>query len=118
MIRPDMTEAILRCISSHLSARRGCREIEYKVNIYDDGKIVMFPKMYVFPDSKHRKSADRQDIVSHILIDHCDSRFVNIIENESGEMHSWKVDTEYITPGSYSYEFSSTRKSRRWNKVI
>mgnify|MGYP000516813250 CR=1 FL=1 len=34
MIRPDMTEAILRCISSHLSARRGCREIEYKVNIY------------------------------------------------------------------------------------
>ena len=118
MIRPDMTEAILRCISSHLSARRGCREIEYKVNIYDDGKIVMFPKMYVFPDSKHRKSADRQDIVSHILIDHCDSRFVNIIENESGQMHSWKVDTEYITPGSYSYEFSSTRKSRRLNKII
>lgn len=118
MIRPDMTEAILRCISLHLSTRRSCREIEYKVNIYDDGKLVMFPNMYVFPDSKHRKSADRQDIIAHILINHCDSKYVYIIRNSYGQIHSCKVNPNYISPGSYIYEFSSTRKSRRWNKVI
>ena len=68
MIRPDMTEAILRCISSHLSTRRGCREIEYKVNIYDDGKIVMFPKMYFQILSIENRQTDKIYYHTYLLI--------------------------------------------------
>ena len=115
-IKPDMTESILKCISKHISNRRDCKDVEYDVNVFGDGKITLFPEVLVFDDIHNRRPVNRKPLLDHIIDFHCDPKFVSVVMNSNDEVHSRNF--QYVIPGHYVYKYSSSGKCRRWIKLI
>ena len=94
-----LTYDLLHGISTKLSGRHDCRHIEYTVKI-SDGIISMTPLKLVYPDSHHRKSSDRCDVIDYVLYD----MHTKFIFKESKDL----VDGEYV------YRLSASRNMRKW----
>lgn len=109
--KSELTLALLRCISSHLSGREDCREVEYQICITDD-RILMNPQRVVFPSVYKRKESDKVTIVGHVVKDHFPEHF-DYIDN----LHETHIRSNAFVKGHYVYKLSSNKKQRRWEKV-
>ena len=94
----EFTEIFLRKISSHLSGRVECKQIEYQIVISDNMNILMLPKEYqVFPNRYSKHEAAKSSVVSHVLSSH------------------QMIGTPFkLVPGTYIYKLSVNKKQRRW----
>lgn len=112
----DITIDLLQAISARLASRADCRRIEYwlELNVEDNKLTYQFnPSMiWVYPDMYHRKKSDMIPIVDYIL----KSKFsdnVNISEDRDITIHDCT-----LTPGTYHYKLSITKKQRKWFKQL
>ena len=99
------TQQFLRCISDHLSGRKDCRGVEYEVTI--DSDIRFIPSVHVYPSRYNRSKSSRTTVVSHVITYH----FPELFETKS------TIDTNKLIKGTYKYQLSVDKKSRRWIKI-
>ena len=93
------TEYLLKCISTRLSGREDCRNVNYKVTIDYKG-VRMEPLVYVYRNRYNRKDVDRLDIISFV--------------------HKYKLSSALLSGfvfGTYEYESTEDGKKRRWRKT-
>lgn len=88
------TMKLLRLISSHLSSRVDCKKVEYCVTITDH--VTMSPLIEVYPDRRTRGKFKKENLIYHIQNYHVD------------------VSQLQLVKGTYIYQLSVTKKSRRW----
>lgn len=109
------TENFLRLVSNRLSTRNICRNLTYKLSIYEkDGyEYVSFePDIFVYPDRYHKKYSDRCKVTDLIICDNY-SVFINSIDVESGI----KLNLGTFIPGDYRYMYSFNNKRRHWIRL-
>lgn len=109
------TKRFLTTISKHLSGRKDCRGVIYKVTIqpsYKDEEMIITPEIKIFPDRYHRKPTDKTNVIAHVLFKH----MPEILLTSNGEM-SKVYYTETLIPGVYEYQMSFSGKQRRWVKI-
>ena len=108
------TASLLRAISSRLSSRKDCRHQIYWVNISSTGQIEFKPYTYVFPDTHHRVSPAKLDVVEYVLnkpeFEHLHPR-----KTEDGRMF---VDPYSVASGVYVYDYIGESKLRRWMTAV
>lgn len=90
------TMKLLRLISSHLSSRVDCKKVEYYVTIADH--VTMSPLIEVYPDRRTRGKLKKEDLLHHIQNHHADLTQLQLVK------------------GTYIYQLSVTKKSRRWTR--
>lgn len=93
------TELLLRSISTRLSGREDCKDVNYRVTIDHNG-VSMEPLVYVYRNRYCRKETDKMDIVSFV--------------------HHYKLRGALLSNfvfGTYEYESTLEGKRRKWRKV-
>ena len=113
-----LTEDFLHCLSSHLSGRPDCRQVEYVVSISDDvdsGQYISMqpPGIQVFPSRYDRQPHSKLPVIEHILINH----FYSSVYDHRSEDGAITVEGVAFVPGKYCYALSADRKRRRWRRV-
>ncbi len=91
----ETTKEFLHLISNHLSSRKECKRMTYKVTIFENKNPTMDPVIEVFPSIHRRKIQDKTAVINHILQDH-------------------NIDVSDLVPGVYIYQISVNAKRRRW----
>lgn len=99
----DYTECFLQKISSRLSSRDECRQVEYLVTVSDDGCVDLQPKDYiVYPNRYCKQKGAHTGIVSHTI---------NLPDMQS-------LSCKYhLVPGKYIYKLSINKKRRKWCRI-
>lgn len=134
----DLTLLLLHSISSRLSGRTDCKDIEYKVAIgVDDPDVLskfgfkvsefldgvnypefagytvrITPNIEVFPDIHSRKSEMRLSVLRFIIINKFSDHVVS-----HDELDEFILDRKSFTKGVYSYNKSFFGGKRRWERV-
>ena len=98
MNQADTTLEFLHLISQHLSGRSEFRQVEYIVEI-TDSIVQISHSVFVFPDRHTRKPGTKLPVLEHIIQYHYDCKLPELI------------------PGTYKYELSAFKKSRRWTRI-
>ncbi len=102
------TTKLLNLVAQHLSSRQECRQLTYHMVIsrkVDDGSRLefdLYPNTSVFPDRYHRKSSDRENLLTHILQRHFDE--------------TSRTSDNFVV-GEYKYILSFKGKRRRWTRI-
>lgn len=102
------TTKLLNLVARHLSSRQECRQLTYHMVIsrkVDDGSRLefdLYPNTSVFPDRYHRKSSDRENLLTHILQRHFDE--------------TSRTSDNFVV-GEYKYILSFKGKRRRWTRI-
>lgn len=127
----DYTSKFLLAISSHLSSRRDCRNVEYVVSIgvYEESmmyqmtiadvtegvhdKVYFAPERNVFPDIHHKKVGDETSVVNHVMFEH----FRNTVFDHRDSCGNCRFKLGSLTPGVYVYAQSIKNNRRKWIKV-
>lgn len=95
----EQTEFLLKSISTRLSGREDCKQLEYVVTINENG-VHMNPLVQVFPNRYQRKEKDKIDIVSYV--------------------HQYKMPNARLDGfvfGKYKYQLSADKTQRKWRKM-
>ena len=111
----ERTESLLLCISSHLSSRKDCRKVTYRVTISKDG-IKFSPDVRVFPNIHRRKDVDKSPVLEHILMHH----FLMDVCPLSGIVRNndeCLIKANSLIPGCYEYRSSIDGKRRKWFRI-
>ena len=128
-MKSNLTVDFLKCIATHLSGRKDCRQIEYTVYIgfLDEeherqltlseatdvsNKVFFYPKRSVFPDIHHRRKSDAEDIITHVVKEH----FKESLYNDE-EFNAVCIQPNKLEPGIYRYILSFDGKKRQWIRV-
>lgn len=131
--RTELTEDLLNCIAKHLSGRRECQGVTYRVvlgmqdnssehlNLENEFECVVdfnhyisfSPHINVYRDKHHRKSCDKSSIEEHVILYHF-SNTLYCSRETSGHI---KINRDLIIPGIYEYQPSIDKKRRRWVRV-
>ena len=93
------TMELLNYISSRLSGRDDCKNVNYIVTIDHTG-IRMSPMVNVYPNRYRRHESDKLDVISYI--------------------HMYKMPdalTSDFVFGTYQYQSSFDNKRRRWTRI-
>ena len=85
-------------ISRHLSSRKSCSKIEYRIVINADKSVYMYPDVYVYPNRYMRHRSQMISVTEHVLREHIN--YFDFIRR--------------AVPGTYVYQISSTKRKRRW----
>lgn len=104
------TASLLRAISSRLSSRKDCRHQTYWVNISFTGQIEFKPYTYVFPDTHHRVSPAKLDVVEYVL-NKPEFAHLHPEKTKDGMM---LVDPDSVVSEVYVYDYIGKSKLRRW----
>ena len=108
--RSEYTRDFLLRISKRLSGRMECHQLTYQV-IIGRCSVVFIPPVMVYPDRHTRKSASKLNIVEHII--KRDSELYAGTD-EFGVTH---IYPNVLVPGTYEYQPSIDKKSRRWVRI-
>lgn len=133
MTEPDkskLTQKFLQCIAQHLSSRRECKGVSYRISIgvhdsmlyphevsmfekeLSNKRVLFHPNTYVFPNQYHRKDTDKVNVVYHVASSHFGDMILSY--QEDGCTY---VDTDKLVRGVYEYQPSIDNKKRRWVRV-
>lgn len=120
MTPSERTVQILRCLASHLSSRKSCKQVEYTVCIgctetgaqLFTNSITLNPHRQVFPDTYHRKQSDLIDVAEHVLIAHFPD-----IAVDSDVLNVQYAEGSLVT-GVYRYILSFDKSRRQWIRII
>lgn len=131
--RTELTKELLNCIAKHLSSRRECQGVTYRValgmkdesseylKLKDESEhiidfnhyISFFPRIDVYRDRYHRKSCDKSSVEEHVILYHfSDSLYCG--RQTSGHIN---INKDLIVPGVYEYQPSIDKKRRRWVRI-
>lgn len=108
------TEKLLKTMSSRLSSRDDCKNIEYKVNIKTEGKfthISFHPVRYVYPSIHERKKSDIRIIEYHVIVNYFRDIQANVSDSGIVTQSNVFVDGEYI------YKSSVDGRRRKWARA-
>lgn len=97
--RSHQTEFLLKAISTRLSGREDCKNVNYRVKINHNG-VTMEPLVYVYKNRYSRKETDRLDIISFV--------------------HQYRMKGALLSGfvfGTYEYQSTVDGKKRRWRKI-
>lgn len=97
-MKTSITFRFLYQISRHLSSRKDCSKIEYRVVIQPDRSVHIYPDVYVYPNRYMRHRSQRISVTEHVLREHIN--YFDFIRRS--------------VPGVYVYQISSTKRKRRW----
>lgn len=122
-LQSENTKKLLNSISKHLSGRKDCKGVEYKVRIciedpddpyskYETTQIKFTPEIRVLPNARCRADYQKENIVYHVLTRHFNDLFEGI--RPSGNCSIYK---DAIVPGIYVYRISANGKYRRWERL-
>lgn len=119
----DNTLELLNSISRHLSGRKDCKGVEYRVRLctedannpyskYQLSEVEFTPEVKVFPSTKCRAEYQKEPILYHILTRHYPHWFEGM--RPSGNC---AISSNTIIPGIYIYRVSANKKYRRWERI-
>lgn len=111
-----LTKEILRCISSHLSSRNDCKDVEYIVAITKDNHsendiIKVSPYITVFPGIHNRKQSDKRGIAYHVVYNHYPEIFID------ANSAIVRIRRNSLVHGTYIYRKFNFTNRRKWKKV-
>ena len=106
------TEQLCNYLAKHLSTRKECRCEEYMLNI-QDGLIVCWPNVAVFPDRYTRRSGAKLPVLQHVLTYHLPN--CGLKDDKFGGV---KVSKGFFVNGIYRYKTSVDKRSRKWFRVM
>lgn len=120
--KQEWTKELLMHVAQHLSGKALCNHIEYIVDIcipssFSYSQISMEDLTHINSNVsevtiKHRNEAvDEAKLFTHILRNH-----MNQLVIDCGDINPPAVNKDYLIPGRYRYQFSATKKTRRWVK--
>ena len=97
------TEAFLRCVSTHLSSREECKQLELVAIIDDSLHVKLLPQDYlIFPSRYKKKAINKIAVTEHVANEHFDNQVYS--------------DRFSLVPGEYIYKLSVNKKQRRWQR--
>lgn len=108
----DRTKQLLQSISSHLSYRSCCRQVQYVVTISDNYEIQMYPDIQVFPNRYNHRKSDKLSVLEHVLREHVPSPYLPL-DTDNG-CKGYVVLSKHFVPGVYTYKLSIDKKRRKW----
>lgn len=106
-MKDAVTKKFLHLLSSHLSGRRECSNIEYEILITREGNYTLSVALPCYPDVKHRAKSYQQNPVMHIIEHHMPE--ISACQNNM-------LDTNMIVDGRYKYAYNINRTRRKWIK--
>lgn len=111
-----LTKNVLKCISTHLSSREDCKNIEYTIIIRHDIKsnydeIIVSPYITVFPSIHDRKESDRRSVAYHVIYYHFSELF------ENAEQSTVHICKDSLIHGEYKYKKYVLTNRRRWVRI-
>lgn len=106
-MKDEMTKKFLHLLSSHLSGRKECSNIEYELLITREGNYTLSVSLPCYPDVKHRAKSYQQNPVMHIVEHHMPELMIN---------QSNMLNINMIVEGRYKYVFNINRTKRKWIK--
>lgn len=124
--KSKLTQSLLKCISDHLSGRKDCRRVTYRIAIgvkdknqsatlsddcIIDYMVAFLPEIKIFPDTYHRKPTDKVSVISHVISEH----FPELLYQKNSVLY---VDTDRLVKGIYEYQPSFDNKKRRWVRIF
>lgn len=105
-MRDKLTRQFLNLISSHLSSRSECRNVEYELVISREGEYTFSISVLICRDMKHRSRSYQDNTIVHIIKYHMP---------EIGKEFNM-LDTTKIVPGRYVYMYNMKHNLRNWIK--
>lgn len=105
-MKDEMTKKFLHLLSSHLSGRKECSNIEYEIDITREGNYTLSVALPCYPDVRHKAKSYQENPVMHVMKYH----MPELLQN--GNM----LDTNMIVAGRYKYVFNIKHTRRKWMK--
>lgn len=123
-IRQMNTEKLLYYISKRLSSNPNCKDClaeghSYSViikDMSDSMNILMYPKIYVYPNRYRKSTRDKQLILMQALrqFDDIDVQFVISGVDNGVSFNLISIHDLKFIPGKYDYISSTTHRCRKW----
>lgn len=107
-----LTTKFLLELSKHLSGRKDCNGVNYKV-VVGRCSIIFLPPKTVCPDKYTRKKSMKVSVLDHVIRRHFYSELCGGLD----EFGNTVLIAEKLLPGTYEYRSSIDNKSRRWIRV-
>lgn len=102
------TNELLKQISNHVTARPKYRYKSFVLSIQDD-TLNLIPEVKAFPDVHHRYPADKDDLITHILLYHMSY----IFEDKDTSIRY----SDYFSKGEYKFAIPYGSRNRVWVKI-